>query len=220
MDKIFTTLKQLRSNHPCGIKRRDDYGYNKLLKTLGRNYGDHTPITLREVYTINGYEDTLWALRAVSDRWHGVLRHFFLDAADDVKHLMRDKRSVNAVNTARRVVDGEISPLILTQAWRNARDAAWETSKDFQVWGENKLTAMAISRGVAMDAVATCGQIRVLRTIEKDDVEPGRSALSGSADALAFAADNLLLKYDIREAQMARLFKYCETGERVITLGR
>ena len=158
MDKIYTTLKQIRSHSPC------EDGYKKLVKSLGGlSYGEDAPITFKQIYESNGYDDTLWCLRTVDEKWFPLWRHFACDAADDVRHLMIDDRSLNAIDVARRFADGLATEEELTAAWYAARAAAGD-------------------------------------------------AAGNAAGAAARAAAGAAAGY----AQMQRLFKYCETGERVI----
>lgn len=158
MDKIYTTLKQIRSHSPC------EDGYKKLVKSLGGlSYGEDAPITFKQIYESNGYDDTLWCLRTVDGKWFPLWRHFACDAADDVRHLMIDDRSLNAIDVARRFADGLATEEELTAARAAAGDVAWADAGD------------------AAGDVAWA-----------------------AAGAAAWAA------------QMQRLFKYCETGERVM----
>lgn len=55
MDKITTSLKQIRAFSPC----KD--GYKKLVKSLGgiKKFGANTPITFKQIYESNGYMDAL-----------------------------------------------------------------------------------------------------------------------------------------------------------------
>ena len=101
-DIIYTTLKQIRAHSPC------EDGYKKLCKYLGgiEKYGEDTPVTFKQIYDSNGYDDTLWCLRTVDEKWFPLWRHFACDAADDVRHLMIDDRSLNAIDVARRFADG------------------------------------------------------------------------------------------------------------------
>ena len=151
MDAIYTTLAQIRDHAPC------EDGWKKLYKNLGgiRKYGKDTPVTFRQIYESNGYDDTLWCMRAVDPKWFSLWRHFACDCADDVRHLMKDERSHNAIDVARRHAEGLVTEESLSAARDAARDAA-------------------------------------------------RAAAGAAARAAA------------RDAQMQRLFKYCETGERVL----
>ena len=70
MDIITTSLSAIRAHSPCAS------GYRKLVTSLGgaNSYGMDTPITFRQIYESNGYDDTLWGLRAVAKQFDGMLR--------------------------------------------------------------------------------------------------------------------------------------------------
>ena len=120
-DIIYTTLKQIRAHSPC------EDGYKKLCKYLGgiEKYGEDTPVTFKQIYDSNGYDDTLWCLRTVDEKLFPLWRHFACDAADDVRHLMIDDRSLNAIDVARRFADGLATEEELTAA----RAAAWDAAR-------------------------------------------------------------------------------------------
>ncbi len=185
MDKIYTTLKQIRSHSPC------EDGYKKLVKSLGGlSYGEDNPITFKQIYESNGYDDTLWYLRTVDEKWFPLWRHFACDAADDVRHLMIDDRSLNAIDVARRFADGLATEEELTAAWAAAGDAAWDAA-----WAAARAAA-----GTAAWAAAMAAARAAARAAAWD---------AAGADTWAAAIDAAI------DAQMQRLFKYCETGERV-----
>lgn len=102
MDKITTTLAKIKSHSPC------EDGYKKLVKNLGGlKYGKDTPITFKQIYDSNGYNDCLWCLRSVDEKFYPLWRHFAVDAAQAVEHLMTDQRSKDALKVARRHADGK-----------------------------------------------------------------------------------------------------------------
>lgn len=184
MDKIYTTLKQIRSCRPC------EYGYKKLVKSLGgvRKYGINTPTTFKQIYESNGYNDTLWCLRTVDEKWHSLLRHFACDCADDVRHLMKDQRSLNAIDVSRRFADGLATGKELVAARDAARDAAWDA-------------AGYAARDAAWDAAWDTARVAAWYAA-------GYAAQDAAWDAAWAAA-----RAAAWDKQMQRLFKYCETGE-------
>ena len=103
MTNPTTTLAKIRSHGPCSE------GWEKLLKTLGPNYGEDTPVTLLQILDSNGLKDALWALRACNaDRFACLL---VCDYAEHVLHLFekeypKDKRPANAINVARLFANG------------------------------------------------------------------------------------------------------------------
>ena len=123
-DKIYTTLSKIRANSPC------EDGWAKLLKNLGglKEYGADTPLTFKQICDSNGYADTLWCLRSVDEKHYPLLRHFAVDCAEQVKHLMTDKRSLNALKVARKHADGKATDEELAAARDAAWDAAWDAA--------------------------------------------------------------------------------------------
>ena len=127
-DKIYTTLAQIREHSPCPDRW-------KLLNTnLGLDYGDDTPLTFKQIYDSNGYEDTFWCLRAVDEKYYPLWRHLAVDYAEDVKHLMTDERSLKVLEVARLHADGLATDEELTAAHAGAWDAwaALATARDSQ----------------------------------------------------------------------------------------
>ena len=132
-DKITTTLKQIRKAIKFWFHLSSDEGYDTLRKFLGEDYGDDTPITFRQIYESNGYDDTLWCLRTVDHKWFPLWRHFAVDCAEDVKHLMTDERSLNALVVARKHAEGNATDEELDAAggvsWMSAWEDAWDTAR-------------------------------------------------------------------------------------------
>jgi hypothetical protein len=123
-DKITFTLKEIRQHRPCGLERGSNVGYDLLRKNLGKDYGDETPITLRQIYESNGYDDTLWCLCSTPEEVHYLWRHFAVDCAKQVEHLIKDGRSKKALVAARDFADGNA-----TEEERDAaRAAAWDAA--------------------------------------------------------------------------------------------
>ena len=128
-DKVTTTLEQIRDHSPC------EDGWKNLYKNLGgfKAYGEDTPLTFKQIYDSNGYDDTLWCLRSVDKKFYPLLRHFAVDCAEQVKHLMTDKRSLNALVVARLHADGKATDEELAAAkaaaWDAAKDAAWDDAR-------------------------------------------------------------------------------------------
>lgn len=116
MDVIFTTLERIRSFDPCKDK------YKKLVRSLGKGYRKDIPVTFRQIYESNGYEDTLWCLRTVDKKYLPLLRHFAVDCAERVKHLMKDARSIEALKVTRHYANGKATE----EELRRAAYAAWE----------------------------------------------------------------------------------------------
>lgn len=130
MDIIYNTLKQIIEHSPC------EAGWKKLNKNLGLNYGEDTLLTFKQIYESNGYDDTLWCLRAVDKKYYPLWRHFAVDCAEKVKHLVKDKRSLKVLEVARLHADGLATDEELATVWAAARDAQMELLFEYCRTGE------------------------------------------------------------------------------------
>jgi hypothetical protein len=127
-----TTLNKIRAHRPCL------YGWEKLLRGLGKTAADDETLWIDQILDCNGLGDALWCLRAVEgcDR---EIRLFAVWCARHVQPLMADPRSVAVLDVAERHVRGEASDEELAwaaaeamaaarAAW--AREAAWAAAAD------------------------------------------------------------------------------------------
>ena len=120
---MYTTLKKIRSHHPC------KEGWKKLLQHLGKPFEDSEPLTILTVLESNGLDDALWCLRAV-DGCEKDVRLFAVWCARQVQHLMADPRSIAALEVAERFANGAATSDELATARDAARDAAWGAAWD------------------------------------------------------------------------------------------
>lgn len=136
MEPITVTLNEIRKHRPC------EPGWEKLLNHLGKTKADYEPLSLMTILASNGVEDAIWCLYALpnSEQWR--MRLFAVACAEQVKHLMTDERSLNALDVARRyslglATDDELATARVaarqvsasaSTAW--AAEAAWETTAD------------------------------------------------------------------------------------------
>ena len=146
MNTPTTTLAKIRAARPCGLAIGGTLGYQLLAKTLGKDYGDDTPITVAQIIESNGLDDALWCLRTIPE-FDNLWRHFAVDCAERVAHLMTDERSKNALTVARQHAMGLATVDKLDAAWAAAwdsagaaagaardaaRDSAWATARKWQ----------------------------------------------------------------------------------------
>lgn len=131
-----TTLNKIRTHSPC------EDGWKRLLTNLGKTKPDDEPLDLTTILESNGLDDALWCLRAV-DGHEREMRLFAVECARSVQHLMKDKRSINALDVAERFANGEATQQELMAARAAARAAAWYAAQD---------AAWAAARDVGMDA--------------------------------------------------------------------
>ncbi len=114
---IYTTLNAIREHYPC------EDGWKKLLKHLGKTKADDKRLALTTVLKSNGIEDAIWCLRAVKGHEREI-RLYAVWCARQVQHLMKDPRSLAALDVAERHANGLATDADLAEARAKARDAA------------------------------------------------------------------------------------------------
>jgi hypothetical protein len=123
---IYTTLNKIRACHPC------EDGWVKLLAYLGKIKADDEPLAFSTILESNGLEDALWTLRSApeySNQWRLMAVRF----AREVQYLMKDARSIHALDVAERYSKGEATNEELAVAREDARKAAWSAG-DAAAW--------------------------------------------------------------------------------------
>ena len=158
MSNFTVTLKQLRESGACFD------GYNKLvarisgehLVTANRyaTYDQDAPIEIIQILDSNGLDDALWSLLCVSGK-EKEIRLFAVWCARQVQHLMKDKRSADALDVAENFANGLASSEELMAARDAARDAAWDAARDAArdaAWGAAWDAAWDAARDAAWGA--------------------------------------------------------------------
>lgn len=143
-DNLTTTLNAIRAHSPC------EDGWRKVLKHLGKTQADDEPLPLLTILDSNGLDDCLWCLRAVDDV-DSFARHFAVDCAERVRHLMADERSTAALEVARRHANGLASDSELKAARKTIGGTAWDATWD-AAWDAAWGTAWSAARDAARDA--------------------------------------------------------------------
>ena len=121
---ITTTLRQIRQHEPCAD------GWRTLLTFLGKTRVDDEPLPLTTILQSNGLDDALWCLRTLEGHDKEIIR-FALACAQEVKHLMTDQRSLDALDAVERHLESPLSReeldrvLAAAEAARAAVAAAW-----------------------------------------------------------------------------------------------
>ncbi len=118
-----TTLNKIKQHSPC-VR-----GWKKLLKNLGKAEADDEPLLFLDILKSNGLEDTLWCCRAAPE-YDKEWRLFSVWCARQVQPLMKDDRSIRAIDIAERFANGEASLEELEAAEARAARAAQE--KEFR----------------------------------------------------------------------------------------
>ena len=113
---ITTTLNAIRAQHPC------EDGWKRLLTYLGKTKADAEPLPLVTILNSNGIDDALWCLRAVVG-YDKEKRVFAVWCVRQVQRLLKDHRSIAALDVAERFANGLASQEELEAAWADA-DAA------------------------------------------------------------------------------------------------
>ena len=117
-----TTLNKIKFHSPC----KD--GYKKLLTYLGKTEADDEPLDFSTILESNGLSDCLWCFR-VAPEYNKEWRLFAVWAARQVQHLMKDGRSIKALEVAEKFAMGNVSTNEL-QAARAAAEAAASAAGD------------------------------------------------------------------------------------------
>ena len=129
---ITTTLRQIRQHNPCSE------GWRTLLTFLGKTGADDEPLPLVTILQSNGLDDTLWCLRTITGHDKEIIR-FALACAQEVKQLMTDQRSLDALDALERHLEIPLSreelDLVSAAAWTAAEAiAAWTIEAAEAVW--------------------------------------------------------------------------------------
>ncbi len=96
---ITTTLERIRKHRPCE-------GWGALLEGLGKTKADDEPLPFARIVEINGLHFALWCCRAEPQYDH-EWRLFAVWCARQVQHLMKDPRSIAALDVAERYAHGQ-----------------------------------------------------------------------------------------------------------------
>ena len=99
--------------------------WQMLLQNLGKINADDEPLSVLSILNMNGIEDAIRCLGVVEDCDHQV-RLFMARCARQIQHLMRDPRSVAAVDVAEQYARGKATDYELTVARTAARKALYE----------------------------------------------------------------------------------------------
>ena len=171
---IYTTLNQIRAKGPCGLGPKSTEGFRKLLVHLGKSTSDDEPLGFDVILASNGIDDALWCLRSVDEpRFCRLLAVKF---ARGVQHLMKDPRSISALDVAERFASGSASAEELAEA-REGTYAAYSAA--------DAAAAAADAAAYAADAAVYSADAAYAAVYSAD----AYAAYSAAADAAADAAD-------------------------------
>jgi hypothetical protein len=125
---ITTTLERIRAHRPC------EEGWRKLLEGLGKTGANDEPLPFARIVEINGIDDALWCCR-VEPQYAREWRLFAVWCARQVQHLMKDPRSIAALDVAERYARGEATRKELDAAQTNARAASTRSDAEWYATG-------------------------------------------------------------------------------------
>ena len=146
---VMITLQKIRDRRPCTS------GWEKLLKSKGGTDADYSAeFPLSDVLDSNGLDDTFWCLRCLPEH-DNLWRLYAVWCARQVKHLMTDQRSIDALDVAERYARGLATDAELAAAW----DAAWAA------WAAARAAAAGDAAGDAAREAAGAAQAQKLREI-------------------------------------------------------
>ena len=195
---IYTTLNKIRAHSPCPV------GWTKALRHLGKTQADDEPLALATILDSNGLDDALWCLRAV-DGHQREMRLYAVWCARQVQHLMKDARSLAALDVAERHANGKATDAELTAtsdaAWAAVSDAAWAAVSDAA-----RATASDAASDAARSAAWTAALDAAVGVARAGAWDSARAAAVGAARAAAWAA--------ARAAQAAEFrLVFCGAGQ-------
>ena len=123
MAMITITLQKIREHSPCKS------GWEKLLNFKRKTSADHEEFPLTDVIESNGINAALWCLKCLPEH-DNLWRLYAVWCAEQVKHLMTDERSLNALVVARSHANGSATNEELAAARDAASSAAWAADCD------------------------------------------------------------------------------------------
>lgn len=114
---LYTTLNKILACRPCGLEPGCGGGFDKLLTYLGKTKADDEPLPFLTILESNGLDDAVWCCRSAPEcdkEW----RMFIAFCARRIEHLIKDQRSVDIPNVAKRyyncdATDTELSAAII-----------------------------------------------------------------------------------------------------------
>ena len=186
-----TTLNEIRKHSPCTD------GWQKLLAYLGKTKSDDEPLSITTILDSNGLDDALWCLRAVKGH-DKEIRLFAVWCARQVQHLLKDQRSLDALNVAERYANGRATDDELTASRNAAWAAAWDVARSARIAALAAHAAWAAASNAAMDAAraAAWSAARDVVSVARDVA----SVVRGAA------------QQEMRSRQETELRRICEEG--------
>lgn len=195
---IQITLQKIKDSDPCTD------GWKKVLKARGgisANYGEEFPLSL--ILESNDLDDTLWATRCLPEH-SSLWRKYAVWCVFQVRHLMTDRRSSDALDVAWRHSDGLATDDELAAAGAAAQAAAWYAEGGAA--GEAAQGAAVAAEGDAAGDAAGAAARDAAQAAAWD-------AAVGTARDAAWDAAWAAARDAARAAQSAKLKQILDAGE-------
>ena len=160
---ITTTLRQIRQHNPCSE------GWRTLLSSLGKTGADDDPLPLVTILQSNGLDDALWCLRTITGHDKEITR-FALACAQEVKQLMTDQRSLDALDALARHLEiplsrEELDKVLAAAVW-SAEAAVWSAEAAAEAARAAAWVPGAAARAAeAARAAARARQVQIFKGI-------------------------------------------------------
>ena len=148
---ITITLRQILSAKPC---------YDPIARYGLEGMDRDMPISFREIVERAGARDAIWCFATALPGHEALKRHFAVDCAERVRHLMDDPRSLDALEVARRHALGQATNEELTAARAAAWDAwdAWDAAGAAARAAWDAWDAAGAAAGAAWDAAGAAAR--------------------------------------------------------------
>ena len=172
-----TTLNAIRKCSPCIS------GWNTLLKSLNKTKADDEPLELSYILQSNGLDDAIWCLKAVDGK-DKEIRLFAVWCARQVQHLMKDPRSIAALDIAEKFALG----LTSEEALRDAAAASYADAAAY-AYADAAAYAAAYAADAAYYTAAAYAASAAADAAYYTAAVSAVSAASAAADAASAAAD-------------------------------
>ena len=156
--QVSTTLRKLREHNACEPR------YIHLRDSLGSSWGDDDEIDIVKILETNGLSDALWIPETAlcGEFIQRRYRLFAVACCQEVLHLMKDRRSRDAVRVAHLYAYGEATTKELAATWDAAlyasRDATWASAWD-AAWDAARAAARVAARAAAWAAARAAARV-------------------------------------------------------------
>ena len=173
MNPTFT-LQSIRDAGPCGIKRGEKGGWNKLLIGLGYSPGNYPKtalVSLGDVADINDAADSLWCIRCLD--WsdaavcRAVIAGAVMPAVKRAAKFTKDQRVHACIAAIDKWLGGDDTVDLITAA-RAAAWAAWKAGAAGAAWESAEAARAAGTAGAAGAAWEAAEAAREAREAERE----------------------------------------------------